>query len=237
MSIPEQTFDALHRNLVEKNVAYSDRDVVLCPICLREISRDYFLASGVEHILPRNILKDDDKGKRRLGSINQRAGITVLCRQERTCVSDGKACVDGCNGLKGRLYDRLYKGLLDDADHADANLMHRHSVAILVMAYLGAFQHFGYDYILRPELDDIRAQFDFPDSRKTNWLDHAKYCTAESKSQIVVTVLGTPFIVGGITTPDAPLHVLFRRFSAYLPRGHWQSKGVDPVPLLRPEVD
>jgi hypothetical protein len=52
----------------------------------------------------------------------------------------------------------------------------------------------------------------------------------------VVTASGSPFFVGGIRAKDAPLHVLFRRFSAYLPRGHWECRGLPGIPLLRPDV-
>lgn len=87
-------------------------------------------------------------------------GITVLCRQPRTI--NGKEFKDGCNCFKGSAYDRLFRHLFDDKDHTKPELRHRHGVAILIRAYLGAFQTFGYSYIRRNEIDEIREQFDFP---------------------------------------------------------------------------
>jgi len=236
MSIASQVFDALRCDLLAHRTDLSDKEVVLCPICLREVSKDDFLRGGLEHILPRNVTTRDSAEKKQLGSSNQRCGVTLLCRQERECRSDGRPAHQGCNGLKGQLYDRLFRNLLDDSPHVPDELTHRHGVGILLMAYLGVFQYFGYDYILRPELDEVREQFDYPDERHTHWLDDAKYNCSGSSGQVVVTTLGTPFVVGGFLTNDAPLHVLFRRFSAYLPKGHWRCRGLPDIPLLRPDV-
>lgn len=236
MSIASQVFDAPRCDLLAYRTDLSDKEVVLCPICLREVAKGDFLRDGLEHILPRNVIAKDSAEKKRLGTLNQRCGVTLLCRQERKCRSDGRPARQGCNGLKGQLYDRLFRNLLDDSPHVPAELTHRHGVGILLMAYLGVFQYFGYDYILRPELDEVREQFDYPDQRRTNWLDNAKYNCSGSSGQVVATALGTPFVVGGSLTNDAPLHVLFRRFSAYLPKGHWRCRGLPDIPLLRPDV-
>jgi len=47
---------------------------------------------------------------------------------------------------------------------------------------LGGVPILGYEYILRPELDEIRQQFDYPEHRMTQYLDQAKYCFAASSS-------------------------------------------------------
>lgn len=221
MSLREDAYQVLRENLLSVKPDLSARDVILCPICNREIPHSEVATGGIEHIIPQNIVKKDVPGLARLGTKNQRCGITVLCRSPRTCQSDGKLGRDGCNGIKGRLYDRLFRGLFDTETHDSSQFTHAHGVAILIMAYLGAFQNLGYEYILRPELDSVREQFDFPNHRRTPWLDHARYNLAENEMQIVATSSGQPFIIGGRTTEAAPLEVMFRRCHALLPRGHW----------------
>lgn len=222
----EDVYTVLHDNLVAVKPEYATREVVLCPICLREIPRDIVLKFGVEHIIPQNVIRNDEPDFARLGTKNQRCGITVLCREPRICASDGKTSPDGCNGMKGRLYDRLFRGLFDSAAHRPEELQHGHGIAILIMAYLGAFQNLGYEYILRPTLDDIRTQFDFPNEQKTEWAQFAKYYLGESETQIVATSTGQPFVWGGQCTTGAPLHIFFRRCRALLPGGHWKLKAL-----------
>lgn len=237
MSINEEAYEVLRENLVAVRPEFAARDVVLCPICQREVSRDAVIKGGVEHIIPQNVVSGDSADVASLGTKNQRCGITVLCREERACKSDGKISKDGCNGMKGRLYDRLFRRLFDTGAHARSELTHSHGVAVLIMAYLGAFQCLGYEYILRPELDPIREQFDFPHDRKTDWLDHARYCLAEDKTQVVATSVGQPFVFGGITTQSAPLEVLFRRCHVLLPSGHWSiSKVTRHLQVLLPKT-
>lgn len=221
MSLNEEVYDVLHENLVAVRSAYNGRPVVLCPICLREIHRDDVIRWGVEHIIPKNVISGDHPRVAQHGTKNQRCGITFLCRNPRACRSNAKMAHDGCNGLKGQLYDRLFRGLFDESYHSPYELTPRHGAAILIMAYLVAFQYFGYEYILRPELDTIREQFDYPDERKTEWLDMAKYDTS-GKSQFVVTSSGQPFVWGGVANSNANLHVFFRRCQASLPPGFWK---------------
>ena len=137
--------------------------------------------------------------------------------------------------MKGQLYDRLFKNLFDTNVHARSDLTHSHGVAILIMAYLGAFQSFGYEYILRPELDSIRDQFDFPNDRKTEWLDFAHYCLVEDSTPVIATSVGQPFVFGNLLTPNAPLEVMFRRCRALLPSGHRSvSKVTSQLEVLLP---
>lgn len=234
MSITKQTFDVLHKNLSDLRPEYANRNTILCPICLTDIPESEMFCNSVEHIIPQNVIKDDEPRNLQLGTLNQRCGITILCRKKRTAKNDNRVLSNGCNGMKGSLYDRLFKNLFDEQRHERSELTHRHGVAILLMGYLGAFQYFGYDYILQPEFDEIREQFDFPDTRKTNWLDHAQYNHSETKTQIVTTSSGSPFIFGGLLTQDKPLQIFFRRCRVLLPKGHWQSKCVNPVQLLKP---
>jgi hypothetical protein len=139
MSLKTEVFEMLRQNLISVRPEYGSKDVVLCPICMREIPRQAVQDGGIEHVIPENVVKLDNTNISGLGTQNQRCGITLLCRQARTCKSDDTTSHDGCNGLKGKLYDRLFRNLFDEQGHRPTEFIHRHGVGILVMAYLGAF--------------------------------------------------------------------------------------------------
>jgi hypothetical protein len=237
-SLKEEVYAVLRENLIAVEPRYAGNDVVLCPICLREVTQTEVLAGGIEHIIPQVVAKEDPVDDKARATLNQRCGITLLCRQERSCKCDGHMSKDGCNGLKGRFYDRLFKGLFDDGPHGQEELTHRHGVGILTMGYLVAFQFFGYEFILRRKLDEIREQFDYPDDRKTGYLDQALYCLAPSSSLRLLTESGQPFLWGGVMKPDAPLHLMFRRCQVVLPGGHWNFRnGVRHLGNLIPKEE
>lgn len=236
MSIKEEIFDVLRRNLVATFPFYASKEVVLCPVCFTEITKDEVLRGALEHIIPQNVVGGDPESLR-IFSKNQRCGITVLCRQRRIWGNDitytlgerslhaqikwsDKLAEQGCNGLKGSLYDRLFRGLLDDKPHDSNKLTTRHRVAILMMGYLGAFQRFGYEYALLPWLNEVRDQFDHPDVKITNWLDRVVYFGDMSNPGICSTEDGLPFMVSQTLHEEAPLVVYFRRFRVELPSGH-----------------
>lgn len=236
MSIKEEIFDVLRRNLVATFPFYASKEVVLCPVCFTEITKDEVLRGALEHIIPQNVVGSDPESLR-IFSKNQRCGITVLCRQRRIWGNDityklgerslhaqikwsDKLAEQGCNGLKGSLYDRLFRGLLDDKPHDSNKLTARHRVAILMMGYLGAFQRFGYEYALLPWLNEVRDQFDHPDVKITNWLDRVVYFGDMSDPGICSTEDGLPFMVSQTLHEEAPLVVYFRRFRVELPSGH-----------------
>jgi len=101
--LKEEVFEILRENLLAVKPEYASKDVVLCPLCLREITRVEALVSSVEHIIPQVATKGDTAKDRSLATKNQRCGITLSCRREWSCKSDGYISKDGCNGLKGRL--------------------------------------------------------------------------------------------------------------------------------------
>lgn len=224
-------FNILRDDLIKSRPEYAEVDVILCPICLREITLKQF--DAVEHIIPQNVLKNDPPFMKIL-SLSRRAGLTALCHHSRRTLSDEET-KHGCNGWKGQKYDRLFKGVIQGGRISSSALKHRHGVAILTMAYLGAFQRLGYGYILRPELDEVRRQFDYPDARHTSWLDHAlvNLAAVNPNAQIWGTTSGLPFAFGSLMTATAPLEILFRRFSARLPSGHWAVTH-NPDILLKP---
>ncbi len=232
MALSDDVFSVLRENLVAIKPDYGGRpDVVICPLCLRDVHRDEVLAGGVEHIIPRDGVRRDSQDAKDLATTNQRCGLTVLCRSVRGIA--GYEAKQGCNGFKGSRYDWRLRLLLDDGAHASPRLSTRHAVGILTMAYLGAFQVFGYGYVLRPELDEIRRQFEMPDRAETYWLESVQYAT--SPSSLIATATGHPFLFGSIARQEAPLHVAFRNCQAYLPGGHWQvPTGVRTLAALSP---
>jgi hypothetical protein len=226
----EQTYEALRRNLIAVRPDLTERDVILCPICLREFSRHDAMQWGVEHIIPQAAARRDNKPTEPETTRNQRCGITFLCRAPRICASTGERANNGCNGLKGNFYDQHMFQFLDDSIHHPEEFEHRHGVAILVMGYLAAFQYFGYEYILRRDLDLVREQFDYPNERRTAWLDFAQYSMASLPIHTNITESGTPFIFGQDLNPNALLTMTFRRCRVTLPEGHLQIR--NDVPFL-----
>jgi hypothetical protein len=217
MSIEEEVFEVLHQNLVSVKPEYNSRNIILCPICLSEIYKDEVLEYGIEHIIPKIIVKNDAPEIVEPITKNQRSGLTVLCRQPRFDRKH-KLANNGCNGLKGSLYDWSLGRLFKNKTFNVNNLFHRHYVGVLVMGYLAAFQIFGYEYILRSELDEIRKQFDYPDDTKTDWLRYVRI--TEPSSFVFTGENGMPFLVGGLTHNNAALEIMFRNFWVVLPSGH-----------------
>lgn len=205
-NMKEEAFQVLYRNLIAVTPQYSDREVILCPICLAEIAKDAVIKLGVEHIIPKVAVKDDPphltgSTPKNMITQNQRSGITVLCRR--------------CNGLKGSRYDRAIGYWLSGGNYETTPLTHRQYVAVLIMGYLGAFQTFGYEYILRPELDEIRRQFDFPEATITAWLSHIRILP--TFHGVFTTEDGNPFLRLMPTHEDSCLELIFRKFWVVLP--------------------
>jgi len=139
-SLKEEVYAVLRGNLVAVDPSYADKDVVLCPICRRGIRQAEVHAGGIEHIIPQVAANKDSSDYKARATLSQRCGITLLCRQERVCKSDGYVSKDGCNGLKGRFYDRLFKDFFDDGPRRREELTHQHGVRILMMGY---WRHFN----------------------------------------------------------------------------------------------
>ena len=218
-SYRERLFHILRGNLVCERPEYADREVILCPLCLRDLRFDD--VRSVEHILPENALKDDPLFVRQV-SLSRRAGLTVLCRTSRA-VGCGKDAPEGCNGWKGQAYDRLFKGMLAGQQIPPHKLTLRRKVAVLTMAYLAAFQRFGYGCILNDAFETVRCQADYPDRKMTPWLDSVVINPRQHalNGQVWATSSGLPFVFGWHGVKGSALEVYFRRFRVLLPGGHW----------------
>ncbi|VAX19762.1 hypothetical protein MNBD_NITROSPINAE03-1783 [hydrothermal vent metagenome] len=147
-SIKEQVFDVLQENLLASYPEYTGKDIVLCPICLSEITKEEVITKGMERIIPLSAIKQDSDRQKELAYKNQRAGITILCRTSRKLLSTDEVCKDGCNGLKGSLYDLHLKKMYRQQPLSSTDYSQIHQISLLIIAYLFAFQRYGYGYIL-----------------------------------------------------------------------------------------
>jgi len=55
----EEVYAVLRENLVAVKSSYAEKDVVLCPVCLREIGKAEVLKGGIEHIIPQVVANED----------------------------------------------------------------------------------------------------------------------------------------------------------------------------------
>ena len=105
---------------------------VLCPICLFPKAENELT---LEHIIPKRALKKDPSHLRKVHSITNRAGLTLLCQS--------------CNGLKGKYYDPVIEPHFYfpmpalKPEHVGLDFKARRT-----LAYLAAFRELGYSYIL-----------------------------------------------------------------------------------------
>ncbi|NOS72585.1 MAG: hypothetical protein HOP33_22025 [Verrucomicrobia bacterium] len=215
MKLTEAVFAVFHESFISSDPKHKNSTEVQCPICLCSLTREDVVNKGgcVDHIIPQSAINEDGDIIKQEIARNERTGLALLCRRPRKTVNDKKAD-QGCNGLKGSLYDTLFAGFLETKQFSAQDLKIKHQVAILVMAYLGAFQNWGYSYILRSELDEIREQFDNPGKIVSKWTSSVQFETAPNKIVPITPGKGQPFFF----YEDAnDLVVIFRRFLARLP--------------------
>jgi hypothetical protein len=118
-------------------------DGVLCPLCLLPKSHDELT---LEHIIPRRALTHDPASLRKLYSLSDRSGLTLLCRD--------------CNGLKGRYYDPMIERIFKAPKFSPRPDEEKRVLkARRTLAYLAAFRELGYSYILTSRLDPVRLDF------------------------------------------------------------------------------
>ena len=119
---------------------------IFCPLCLLPKSHEELT---LEHIIPRRALAHDPPSLRRLHSVNDRAGLTLLCQE--------------CNRLKGKWYDPIIEKMFKEPKFQPKPHEEKREVkARRTLAYLGAFRELGYSYILTPKLDAVRLDFLHP---------------------------------------------------------------------------
>jgi hypothetical protein len=127
---------------------FADYDLLLCPTCLRHITFEEF---SLEHIIPQQALDEDYETARDAVTRNQRAGLTLLC-SKRLVVKDKLIVEKGCNGWKGKHFDRLIRQILQGRmDKMDVTT--GHNVALLALGYLALFRQYGYRISLQRGVD------------------------------------------------------------------------------------
>jgi hypothetical protein len=121
-------------------------DRVPCPLCGRMKPSDQFT---IEHILPQNTVKLDPEAVRDPAfethvPKDTRAQTTLLCGSP--LLLNGTLYPHGCNGLKGRLYDREITRMLDGKPKKGVTVTQHN--ALKIVGYLAMFSEFGYAYSL-----------------------------------------------------------------------------------------
>lgn len=195
-------FAAYEANLRKVAANRAAPGVILCPLDLATMTAD---EATLEHIVPKHstVEKQQKTPFTKLGVTSVRSGLTLTCGR--------------CNGKKGRELDFVLRGLIAGGDKDRATYVYRSGTAILTYAYLFAFAVFGYEYILKPELDEVRRQFEEPDKRHTPWLEWAQAHPQNIEQPIVANQWGYPFMMGNKLAPGVPLELFFWRFRAKLP--------------------
>jgi hypothetical protein len=200
-----QLFDAYKANLAAVRPERHNKDIMLCPLCISEITRKQVEMHevGLEHIIPQHSTADKaQKSPQTLvGVKNVRSGLTITCSK--------------CNGRKGRILDWPMRDRIIQGQKLPEDYPCRTGTAVLIYAYLLAFAVFGYEYILKDDLREIREQFWDPDRSNSGWLRHAQVNLSGKASAIVCNESGYPFVMK--ISPSEPLEMSFWRFRAILP--------------------
>lgn len=223
-SIIIDLFKAYLANGIATRNLPKDATSILCPLCLEPIERTAVEDETVplEHIIPVHSTKDKEQKTRyaQISVKNVRSGLTLTCPD--------------CNGFKGKRLDFPLRNRITPGHRAQGNYTFETGTAILTYAYLFAFAVFGYEYILQPDMAEIREQFKNPEKRISTWLEYAKVHLPSIKQPIVCNEWGYPFILERSCKKGSPLELLFWRFRAKLPSMDSVKKAVDiPKSILR----
>lgn len=138
---------------------FADNDLLLCPTCCRPIGYQDF---SVEHIIPQQAVANDPAGARAAIPRNERSGMTLLCRKPLV-YKDKRVPGNGCNGWKGKYYDRFLKDIIRPG-FLNRQFNSRHHIALFSAGYLGLFREYGYQIALLPSGLLMRNQFFRPNS-------------------------------------------------------------------------
>ena len=210
-SLAEQLYRAYEKSLADALAAPPNASI-LCPLCLRpRISLEGVRDKTVplEHILPQSTSKRSQLPERirRMGFVSNRSGLTLTCPD--------------CNSRKGRTVDAIFMRARKHGEPTSFGNPFR--TAILTYGYLLAFAIHGYPYILRAQLDSIRAQFLAPDDLVSPWLEQV-HLDAPWHDSLVLNSWGYP---GFMASTPGELIVAFWSYAAPLPP--WL--GLNPVEL------
>lgn len=206
---------------------FADCDLLLCPTCLRRIPFEEF---SLEHIIPQQALGGDHKTAQEAVTRNQRSCLTLQC-SKRLVIKDKLIAEKGCNGWKGKHFDRFIRQILQGRmDRMDVTT--RHNVALLAFGYLALFRQYGYRISLSRSGVLMRHQFfnagvfwkdlpekcqmllggpplsEFNDNIKSYWHDPFKITIHDAFA--LVSVRSVVFWLPLSEDPMAPLATLLR---------------------------
>lgn len=214
-------FESYQDNINQVDPKRGGDGTIPCPLCLAPMTIDGLSGAqaSLEHIIPQHSTRESAQPSRltKVGTKNARSGLTITCEK--------------CNREKGRTLDWALRNRITPGKRSGDAYGFRSGVAILTYAYLLAFAHFGYEYILRDDLNEIRRQFSDPDTRQSAWLEHAVVDLLGAPAPIVCSEQGYPCV---FRLHPPPLQVMFWRFVALLPPlGELKSAVRIPSSVLR----
>jgi hypothetical protein len=223
----EKIWHRMRDDLKSLSPGFAEDDLLLCPTYLRRIT---FKEFSLEHIIPQQALDEDHETARDAVTRNQRSGLTLLCTK-RLVIKDKLIAEKGCNGWKGKHFDRFIRQILQGRmDKMDVTT--RHNVALLALGYLALFRQYGYRISLSRSGVLMRHQFfnpgafwkdlpdkcqmvlggpplsEFNDNIKSYWHDPFKITI--QKGFALVSVRSVTFWLPLSDDPTAPLATLLR---------------------------
>jgi hypothetical protein len=154
----EKLWHKLRGDLARYAPEMTANHLLMCCACGRLLPREAF---NLEHLIPQQALKRDPDVVRAntVTPKNVRAGNLLLC-QKRLILKGKVASPNGCNGWKGRYYDKSISELVSgSALEPPGRITDRHIIAALSLGYLAMVAEFGYVIALMQSGLLMREQF------------------------------------------------------------------------------
>jgi hypothetical protein len=166
----------------------SGNQLLMCCACGRFLPQECF---DIDHLIPQQALKHDPSAVRTnpATTANTRAGNLLLCKKPLKVKRD-VVYGNGCNGWKGRFYDKAISQLISTTALQANNCTDVHIIGALSLAYLSMVAKFGYVVALTPSGLLMREQFFTP-----------------QKFHPALPLLSRILLGGSmpVTSPDAPM--------------------------------
>jgi hypothetical protein len=160
-SVEDKLWHKMRGDLARYAPEIAGNRLLMCCACGRRLPREAF---DLEHLIPQQALKQDPDVVRvnPFTPANVRAGNLLLCKKP-LILKGTRVCGNGCNGWKGRFYDKPISELVSgSALEAGGRLTDRHIIAALALGYLAMVAAFGYAVALMRSGLLMREQFFSP---------------------------------------------------------------------------
>lgn len=141
----------------------ADTNLLMCCCCGRFLPCSQF---SIEHIIPKQSLKDDPTIVKEKVFSNIRSGNILLCQKELR-INGQPFHRLGCNSYKGKNYDQFLKEVFNRTVLGKKDFHSGHHVALVAAAYLAMVAKYGYQIALTKSGLITRSQFFNP----TKFLD------------------------------------------------------------------